>query len=65
MDRAGGLDEAAIGEHAYRFLYWLMARREAVVAVASHANFLLALHHACVDGCAATPQVPVCFLTAY
>ena len=62
-DSAGGIDEAAIGEHAYRFLCWLMARPEGVVAVASHANFLLALHHACLDGCAAAPQVfflPAC-----
>ena len=53
----GCVDEAMIGEHAYRFLCWLMARPEGVVAVASHANFLLALHHACLDGCPDAPQV--------
>ena len=52
-----GIDEAAIAEHAYRFLQWLMLRPEKVVAVASHCNFLLALHHACLDGCPETPQV--------
>ena len=51
------MDEAAIAEHAYRWLCWLMERPESVVAVASHANFLLALHHACFDGCADAPQV--------
>ena len=54
---AGGMDEAAIAEHAHRFLAWLMARPEAVIAVATHSNFLLALHHACLDGIDETPQV--------
>jgi broad specificity phosphatase PhoE len=54
---AQGIDEAAIAEHAYRFLQWLMARPEGVIAVASHCNFLLALYHACLDGCPEAPQV--------
>ena len=52
-----GIDEAAIAEHAYRFLQWLMARPEGVIAVATHSNFLLALYHACLDGCPQSPQV--------
>lgn len=52
-----GVDEAAIGEHAYRFLEWLMGRPERVIAVATHSNFALALYHACLDGAPDTPQV--------
>ena len=52
-----GIDEAAIAEHAHRFLQWLMARPESVIAVATHSNFLLALHHACLDGCPQSAQV--------
>ena len=52
-----GVDEAAIAESAYQFLLWLMARPEDTIAVASHANFLLALYHGCLNGVPATPQV--------
>lgn len=52
-----GIDEAAIAEHAHRFLTWLMARPESVIAVATHSNFLLALYHACLDGVPDAPQV--------
>ena len=54
---ADGVDEAGIAEHAHRFLAWLMARPEPIIAVATHSNFLLALHHACLDGVPDAPQV--------
>ena len=56
---AHGINEAAIVEHAYRFVEWLMARPEPVVAVATHCNFLLALYHGVLDGTPADapPQV--------
>ena len=54
---SSGIDEAAIAEHAYRFLTWLMARPEPVVAVATHCNFLLALYHSCLDGAPGSAQV--------
>ena len=56
-DGARGIDEAGIVEHAYRFLEWLMARPEPVIGVATHSNFLLALHHGCLDGCPSAAQV--------
>jgi len=57
----GGIHEAAIVEHAYQFLCWLMSRPEQVIAVATHSNFLLALYHGCLSvaggGAHAEPQV--------
>jgi hypothetical protein len=34
-----------------------MRRKERTVAVVSHAHFLLALHHACLDATFEAPQV--------
>lgn len=44
-----GLNEAAMVEHAYGFLCWLMARPEKDIAVATHSLFLLALHYGALD----------------
>mmetsp|Transcript_25549 Transcript_25549/g.55222 ORF Transcript_25549/g.55222 Transcript_25549/m.55222 type:complete len:360 (-) Transcript_25549:289-1368(-) len=52
-----GFDEALVAEHAFAFVSWLMRREERTLAVASHAHFLLALHHACLDASFEQPQV--------
>ena len=57
VTHGGGITEAAIAEHAHRFLEWLLARPEPVVAVATHCNFLLAMYHGVLDGAPESAQV--------
>eukprot|EP00418_Pyrodinium_bahamense_P006956 CAMPEP_0179024724 /NCGR_PEP_ID=MMETSP0796-20121207/7600_1 /TAXON_ID=73915 /ORGANISM="Pyrodinium bahamense, Strain pbaha01" /LENGTH=348 /DNA_ID=CAMNT_0020720689 /DNA_START=55 /DNA_END=1101 /DNA_ORIENTATION=- len=45
----GGVHEAAMVEHAWGFLRWLMARPEQEIGVATHSLFLVALFHGALD----------------
>lgn len=56
-----GVQEAAMVEHAWQLMCWLMSRPESEMAVATHCLLLLALHHGALappgGGRFASPQV--------